>query len=327
MTGADMTNDKPGDMGMPADGTEETNRFDHDGLWKDLIKRFFYPLLRRALPELYEDADRDVEPRFLDKEFRDVLNTADPKIHTSPHFADYVLEVPLKNGGTEWVILHIEIQGRGGDSLEVRMCIYRSLVFAHYRREPVALAIITDRRSPEEPLYYSHNRYGTESVYRYNSLVLSELDDAELTTSDNPMDLALYAAKCALRSRKQELRKYNYLRNLLEILGVRGWSRNDKRDLLLFIERMLYLEDKKLEALYTAYRSQLTGEGKIVFIPMGERELAKEIKQSGIEEGMEKGMEKGKLEMARNLLADGVSPDIIARSAGLPPEQIRSLIN
>jgi hypothetical protein len=45
------------------------------------------------------------------------LNTADPEIRTNPHFADYVLEVPLKNGSVEWVILHIEAQGRGGGNL------------------------------------------------------------------------------------------------------------------------------------------------------------------------------------------------------------------
>jgi predicted transposase/invertase (TIGR01784 family) len=316
----DMTGFQPGDMETPADGSgiEQTERFDHDGAWKDLIERFFYQLIERALPELYEDADREVKPRFLDKEFRDVLNTADPKIHTSPHFADYVLEVPLKNGGAEWIILHLEIQGRGGGNLAVRMYIYKSLIFAHYQREPAALAVITDRRPANEPLYYSHKHYGTESVYSYNNLVLSELGDDELTTSDNPIDLVLYAAKCALRSR-EELQKYNYLRKAVGLLGERGWSRDDKRNLLLFIERMLYLKDKKLEARYTEYRNQLTGEGKIVFIPMGEQELAKEIKQQGIEEG--------KREVARNLLANGVSPDIIAKSTGLPQEQLESLIN
>ena len=43
--------------------------------------------------------------------------------------------------------------------------------------------------------------------------------------------------------------------------------------------------------------------------------------------GMEKGMEKGKEEMAKNLLTNGVSPDIIAKSAGLTVEQVRRLIN
>jgi predicted transposase/invertase (TIGR01784 family) len=280
-------------------------------------------LLERALPELYEAADREVEQRFLDKEFRDVLNTADPKIHASPHFADYVLEVPLKNGRAEWIILHIETQqSRGGGDLAERMYHYKSLIYAHYRREPAALAIVVGKRPPNEPLYYSHSLFGTESLYRYNNLVLQELGDDELMASDNPADLVLYAAKCALRSKK-ELQKYRYLRKLLDLLGERGWGRDDKRDLLLFIERLLYLKDKQLEIQYIEYRNQLNREGKIVFIPMGEREAAREIEQRGIE----KGIEKGKLEVARNLLANGVSPDVIAKSAGLPLDQIKSLMN
>ena len=47
--------------------------FDYDGFWKDLIERFFGLFLSRALPELYADADLSQDPRFLDKEFRDLL--------------------------------------------------------------------------------------------------------------------------------------------------------------------------------------------------------------------------------------------------------------
>jgi predicted transposase/invertase (TIGR01784 family) len=60
-----------------------------------------------------------------------------------------------------------------------------------------------------------------------------------------------------------------------------------------------------------------------VYIPLGERELAREIEQRGMEKGMEKGIEK----MARNLMANGISPDVIAKSAGLPLEKIQSLLN
>ncbi|MDR1979921.1 MAG: hypothetical protein LBQ42_14405 [Synergistaceae bacterium] len=341
MTDADMTDVQPGDMEKSDDGSDKGKPFDHDGLWKDLIDRFFYPLLKRALPELYEAADREVRPRPLDKEFRDILNTANPEFHTSPHFADYVLEVPLKNAGAEWTILHTEAQGRGSNLAE-RMYHYQCLIYAHYRREPVALAIVIEQRPAKEPAYYSHSLFGTESIYKYNKLVLPELDDEELVSSDNPIDLVLYAAKCSLRS-KDEFQKYSYLRETVRLLGERDWNRDDKRDLLLFIERILYLKDEKLEAQYVEYRQQLTGEGKIVFIPMGERELAREIKQQGIregkqqgiregiekgiKEGIEKGIEKGKLEVARNLLHRGVSPDIIAESAGLPMERIRGLMN
>jgi predicted transposase/invertase (TIGR01784 family) len=46
-----------------------------------------------------------------------------------------------------------------------------------------------------------------------------------------------------------------------------------------------------------------------------------------MEKGIEKGIEKGKEEMARNLLLNGFSPDVITQSAGLPLEKIQSLVN
>jgi hypothetical protein len=76
-----------------AAGAQDAGSMDHDGMWKDLIRKFFPYLLKRAIPGLYAEAELSAEPKFLDKEFRDILNTADPAIHKSPHYADYVLEV------------------------------------------------------------------------------------------------------------------------------------------------------------------------------------------------------------------------------------------
>jgi predicted transposase/invertase (TIGR01784 family) len=313
MTETDTTDAQPGKMETPKKQSKKKN-FDYDGFWKDLIKKFFYSLLKRALPELYEAADKEIEPRFLDKEFTDVLNTADPEIHNSPYFADYVLEIPLKKGGTEWILLHIEIQGRQGGNLVVRMYTYKSMIFAHYHREPVALVIITHKRPTNEPAYYSHNHYGTESLYRYNSLVLLELDDEELLTSDNPIDLVLYAAKFALKTKK-ELQKFNFLRKIVELLNERGWSLEDKRDLLLFIERIVNMKDKMLITQFREILEQENKEGKAMYIPLIMRDSAAEIEQ------------RAKEEMAQNLLANGVSPEVIAKSAGLPLAQIHELMN
>jgi hypothetical protein len=47
----------------------------------------------------------------------------------------------------------------------------------------------------------------------------------------------------------------------------------------------------------------------------------------GRAEGRSEGRAEGKEEMARSLLASGVSPDLIAKSAGLPVERIRALMN
>jgi predicted transposase/invertase (TIGR01784 family) len=49
--------------------------------------------------------------------------------------------------------------------------------------------------------------------------------------------------------------------------------------------------------------------------------------QAWKEEGFEEGIEKGKEEMAKNLLSNGIPPDVIAKSAGLPLEKIQALAN
>jgi hypothetical protein len=126
---------------------DKQKNFDYDGFWKDLINRFCYSLLKRAVPELYEKVNTKIEPRFLDTEFRDILNTGDPEIRTSPHFADLLFEVPLIDGGSMWILFHCEAQQQpGGGSIPERMNHYRCLIYAHFRREPVALAIIAEGR-------------------------------------------------------------------------------------------------------------------------------------------------------------------------------------
>lgn len=298
--------------------------FDYDGFWKDLIERFFYLLLKRILPELYEKANVSQQPRFLDKEFRDILNTGNPEIHQSPHFADFVLEVPLKNGVPTWILLHIEIQGSGGDEkLAVRMYHYQCLIYAHYQRVPVALAIITDKRPKNEASFYSHNEYGTEILYRYNNFVLLDLNGNELLKSENPIDVVFYAAQKAIFCKKEH-QKYRYLRIVLRLLTKRGWSVEDKRDLMLFVERIFNLKDEQLIRKYTQYQRKLSEEGKIVYVSLLEREIRQEIKQEISQEYLEKERQKA-LATARKMLMRQMPVDVIADLTELPEDEIRSL--
>ena len=48
---------------------------DNDSAWKDIIERFFYDMLERAMPDLYQDADRAIKPRFMDKELKKATYT------------------------------------------------------------------------------------------------------------------------------------------------------------------------------------------------------------------------------------------------------------
>jgi hypothetical protein len=56
-----------------------------------------------------------------------------------------------------------------------------------------------------------------------------------------------------------------------------------------------------------------------MYVQLLERKRAEELIQSGVE--------KGKIEVARNLLARGDSPDTVSKIAGLPMKKIQELMN
>jgi predicted transposase/invertase (TIGR01784 family) len=154
-------------------------------------------------------------------------------------------------------------------------------------------------------------------MYEYNNLVLSELDDAELAASDNPIDIVLLAAKFAQRARKEH-QKSKFLRKAVELLDERGWSMEDKHDLLLFTESIVNLQDEELITRYREDMEHRNREGKSMYIPLMLRDSAAEIEQ--------RGAEKAKLEDARNMLTNGIAPELVVKITGLPEERIQGLL-
>ena len=326
-----------------------------------MIQRFFEPFLRFALPELHAAARIEKEPRFLEAEFRDVLQTSEKDWRRPPSYVDYLIEVPLKAGGEQWVLLHVEIQGRGGGDLPARMDRYRCLITAHHSRYPVALALITHRRPKGEAECFERRHFGTHIRYEYNRLVLDDLADADLLASDNPFSLALYAAKCAARSQGQEDRKFLYLKELTQLLNMRGWSLMDRRDLLLFIGRIIHMEDKDNWKAYHRYLHELEGgdemrlpkvfdlyvdeevrlrwkeeawaEGEAKGRAEGEAEGRAKGRAEGEAEGRAQGRAEGRAEgellerraTACAMLREGMPPDLISHFTRLSLEELQSL--
>ena len=155
----------------------QSERADFDGLWKDAIQRFLPQLIKRTLPELYDDVDFSREPEFLSKELRDSIQRPIGDEHNSPLFVDELIKIFLKDGRTEWILLHIEVQGSGGDDISFRMMLYCCLIFAHHRKMPVALAILTKRRPKDEIILLLNNLLcSAKCQSNIGSLVISSLN-------------------------------------------------------------------------------------------------------------------------------------------------------
>ena len=228
---------------MGTDNNEQLStkeRADFDGLWKEAIERFLHQLLMRTLPALYNDADFSVPPEFLSKELRDTIQRPVAEEHNAPLFVDELIKIRLKNGHSEWILLHIEIQGSGGDDISFRMMLYCSLIFAHHRKMPVGLAILTKPRPKGEIIgTYTTEQYGASISYNYNCFEVYNQDDNALLQSDNPFDLIFLATKntISLSGKSKEEKKFSYLIQLTKLLASKGWNIEDRRDIFNFIKK------------------------------------------------------------------------------------------
>ena len=82
-------------------------------------------------------------------------------------------------------------------------------------------------------------------------------------------------------------------------------------------ERIKYENDMTTERDIQNYISYARKEGR--------QEGREEGREEGMKKGLEKGLEKGRKEAARNMLADGLSIDLVMKYTGLSKEQVEGL--
>ena len=159
-------------------------------------------------------------------------------------------------------MLHIEVQGTGGEDISYRMMLYCCLIFAHYRRMPVALAILTDKRpSDETPGKFEFSEYGTKLLYKYNLFEVYNQDDDKLLNSDNPFDSFIYAAKkySDYMSSENQSIKLEYLLKISRNLYERGLNEKERAGIIVFVSRLINLEDEELRKKFFKELKKLEG--------------------------------------------------------------------
>ena len=319
-----------------------------DLLWKDLLARFFVPMLRSVLPDLAHDIDDKRDVVFLDKELRRLARFTRRPEGGEPdgnRFVDLLADVPLRSGKNAWILLHAEVQGRGGnEDFPLRMHRYRGLLEGRYRRPVIALALLIEPLSkPQSSGVYHWEGYGTRVSYEFPVFRIYEGDEEALKKSENPFDWAHLAGLRAWKSRGSEARKLDYLKEMLELLDERGWPHADKAQLLVFMEGVIHLTEDESSREYEEWESALEQakeagrmyvsimerkgieKGRTEGIQLGRTEGIQLGEARGIQRGRTEGIQLGRTETARNLLRMGLDLTQIAEATGLPLEEIQAL--
>jgi hypothetical protein len=112
-----------------------------------------------------------------------------------------------------------------------------------------------------------------------------------------------------MEARGDPRNREKYARELLKIMRERDYNNHKKRIVLRFIGHILRLQEKDIN-------SGLRGEFLMQFIPLSEYRKLSEIEDI---------KEEGKREVARSMIADGMSAEKIMKYTGLDEEDILAL--
>ena len=81
---------------------------DYDGAWKETLERYLRPFLELCFPLAAAGIDWAVAIEFLDQELQQVVRDAD----LGKQRTDKLVKVSRRDGGEEWVLIHVEVQAQ-----------------------------------------------------------------------------------------------------------------------------------------------------------------------------------------------------------------------
>ncbi|MRW83686.1 hypothetical protein GJ698_06215 [Pseudoduganella sp. FT26W] len=107
--------------------------------------------------EIATQIDWSKRPRFRDKELAGIGFGDSP----GGLVADKLVEVSLRDGGVQWVLIHIEVQAQRDGSLARRVLDYNYRIFAEYKQPVASLVLLADDDPVWRPQAFHNSLLGT----------------------------------------------------------------------------------------------------------------------------------------------------------------------
>ncbi|MCI0524692.1 MAG: DUF4351 domain-containing protein [Acidobacteria bacterium] len=266
---------------MPARSTK-TN-LDQDNAWKDMLDRHFQEFMQFFFPEIHAAIDWSRKPVFLDKE----LAKLGPKHLRGKRLADKLAKVWSKTGKPLFVVLHSEIQGQAGAEFNERMYVYNYRIKDREDCPVVSLGIITGGASKIEIGRYETELWGCQLVFIFPVARLVDWRgrEQELLASDNPFAMVVLAHLKVIEAKGDVNKKYLVKRELLLLLGERGYSDEAIYSLLRFLDWLIRLPEELAQKLEDEIE-EITEGKRMPYVTSWERRGEKRGKKIGEKQGL-----------------------------------------
>ncbi|HET6252130.1 MAG TPA: DUF4351 domain-containing protein [Tepidisphaeraceae bacterium] len=159
---------------------------DHDRLFKELLRTFFFEFIVLFLPDLAAYVDRD-SIEFLDKEiFTDIASS-------ERHEVDLVAKARFRGLGDRCFLIHLEDQATPQADFPFRMFGYFGLLHRQFRLPvyPVALFTYDQPMRPESGQYEVEFPGFTVVKFNFRVIQLNRLNWRDYLRNPNPVAAAL----------------------------------------------------------------------------------------------------------------------------------------
>jgi hypothetical protein len=306
-----------------------------DSPWKEALEHFLEPFLALCFPEIHAGIDWSRGYQSLDKELQQIIRDA----KLGKRLADKLFKVWRIDGQEDWLLIHVEVQGRRERDFPERMFIYSYRIYDLYRRPVVSLAVLCDKQPRWRPDRFEYNRWSCRVGIRFPIFKILDYREreAELEQSPNPFAAVILAQLKVLETRASPQSRWQWKLRLVKGLYERGLSREQVRRLFRVLDWMLTL----LPELNESFRDEVyrfEEERKMPYVTTIERMAIEKGREEGIVEGWQNSilaLLKSKFKMtsakyARKIRAERnverLQAILDAVGCAETPDQVRSLL-
>ncbi len=255
---------------------------DYDGAWKSALDVYLPEFLALCFPSIHAAIDWGRPYRFLETE----LQRASGEDQQGRRTADKLIEVWGHQGGTTWVLIHIEVQSQGQAEFARKMFEYYSRLRERFEHPVVSIAVLGDARPRWRPQTYETALWGCELRFRFPTIKLLDYREriAELAALRNPVAALILAHLAAQRTRARPAHRLAEKLAITRRLYDQGYTPEQVRLAFGFIDWLLRLPDA-LKAQFVQELRMFEEERHMTYITS--------VEEVFIEQGLAKGMAKG----------------------------------
>jgi hypothetical protein len=279
----------------------------YDLPWKSALTHAFRAFMTFFFAELAEQIEWSKRPRFRDKELAG-LGFGDAP---GGLVADKLVEVLLRNGVVQWVLIHVEVQAQRDAALARRVLDYNYRIFKQYGQPVASLVLLADDDPQWRPQAFHNKVLGTEMGIAFTTAKL--LDHANrsdaLLASHNPFAWVTLAHLRTQQAHRDPDALYAAKWQLTKLLYQHGWRKQRIITLFNVINWMMALPEVHQRRYWQAVlqlekerNMKLLNPLEQMFMDDGMEKGLRQGLERGLEQGLEKGLEKGRREGAALVL-------------------------